>query len=160
VVDNIFGGVGPYNIYNNSVLVASEVLNSYAIESLVTTDEINPYNLIVSDNYNCEFSTTVDVGFDGGYGCIDEPVVITPNYDNYNDEWIPILDLDINIEVEILNRWGQKEFYYSGNSLAFRWNGLANWGGERELPSSDYYYIIKFNNDNYPAKTGVITLIR
>lgn len=160
VLDNIFGGVGPYNIYNNSVLVASEVLNSYAIESLVTTDEINPYNLIVSDNYNCEYSTTVDVGFDGGYGCIDEPVVITPNYDNYNDEWIPILDLDINIEVEILNRWGQKEFYYSGNSLAFRWNGLANWGGERELPSSDYYYIIKFNNDNYPAKTGVITLIR
>ena len=64
VVDNIFGGVGPYNIYNNSVLVASEVLNSYAIESLVTTDEINPYNLIVSDNYNCEYSTTVDVGFD------------------------------------------------------------------------------------------------
>ena len=160
VIDNIIGGVGPYNIYNNSVLVDSDILNSFVIESLITTAEINPYNLIVSDNYNCEYSTTVDVGFDGGYGCIDEPVVITPNYDNYNDEWIPILDLDINIEVEILNRWGQKEFYYRGNSLAFSWNGLANWGGERELPSSDYYYIIKFNNDNYPAKTGVITLIR
>lgn len=160
VFDNIMGGVGPYNIYNNSVLVASDILNSYAIESLINTSEINAYNIVVSDNYNCQYSTTVDIGFDGGYGCINEPVVITPNYDNYNDEWIPILDLDIEIEVEILNRWGQKEFYYSGNSLAFRWNGLANWGGERELPSSDYYYIIKFNNDNYPAKTGVITLIR
>ena len=45
-------------------------------------------------------------------------------------------------------------------SLTFIWNGKANWGGQRDLPSSDYYYIIKFNNDNYSDKTGVITLIR
>ena len=100
------------------------------------------------------------IDFDGGYSCINEPTIITPNYDGYNDEWSPIEDLDVEIEVHILNRWGQKEYFYRGNSLLFSWNGQGNWGGVKELPSSDYYYIIKFNNDNYTDKTGVITLIR
>jgi gliding motility-associated-like protein len=159
-IDNISGGVSPFNIYNNASLVSDEVVNSYIIESLLTTDEINPYSVLITDNFNCEYLASIEIGFDGGFNCINEPVVITPNFDNYNDVWVPILDLNTNIEVTILNRWGQKEFYYSGNSLSFSWNGLANWDGERELPSSDYYYIIKFNNDSYPAKTGVITLIR
>ena len=55
---------------------------------------------------------------------------------------------------------GRKRIPYVGNSLSFSWNGLANWGKDHQLPSSDYYYIIEFTNDNYPAKTGVITLIR
>ena len=91
---------------------------------------------------------------------INEPIIITPNFDNYNDEWIPILDLDVDIEVNILNRWGQKEYVYIGNSLSFVWDGIGNWGGTHDLPSGDYYYIIKFNNNNYTDKTGVITLIR
>ena len=159
-IDNISGGIGPYNIYNNSVLVDENISSYYTIESLLTTDDIDPYTLVITDIYDCQFTTQVNIGFDGGYACVDEPVIITPNFDGYNDEWIPILDLDIEIEVNILNRWGQKEFDYKGNSLSFSWNGKANWGGESELPSADYYYIIKFNNDEYPAKTGVITLIR
>ena len=159
-INNIIGGVGPFSIYNNSDLVASNIFGSFTIESLITTDDISPYNLVITDNYDCQFNTSVDIGFDGGYGCIDEPIIITPNYDGYNDKWIPILDLDTDIEVSILNRWGEKEFLYTGNSLTFSWNGLANWGKDHQLPSSDYYYIIEFTNDNYPAKTGVITLIR
>jgi gliding motility-associated-like protein len=159
-INNIIGGVGPFSIYNNSDLVASNIFDSYTIESLKTTDDISPYNLVVLDNYNCQFNTSVDIGFDGGYGCIDEPIIITPNYDGYNDTWIPILDLNTDIEVSILNRWGEKEFHWVGNSLMFSWDGLANWGKDHQLPSSDYYYIIEFTNDNYPAKTGVITLIR
>jgi gliding motility-associated-like protein len=69
-----------------------------------------------------------------------------------------VFDIDIDIEVIILNRWGKDEFYYSGNSLAFEWNGLATNGNN--LPSTDYYYIIKFNDNNYSDMTGVITLIR
>ena len=159
-INNIIGGVGPFSIYNNSDLVASNIFDSYTIESLITTDDISPYNLVVLDNYNCQFNTSVNIGFDGGYGCIDEPIIITPNYDGYNDTWTPILDLNTDIEVSILNRWGEKEFRYVGNSLSFSWDGLANWGKDHQLPSSDYYYIIEFTNDNYPAKTGVITLIR
>jgi gliding motility-associated-like protein len=159
-IDNISGGIGPYNIYNNSVLVDENITNFYTIESLITTDDLDPYTLLITDSYDCQFTTKVNISYDGGYACVNEPVIITPNFDGYNDQWIPILDLDIEIEVDILNRWGQKEFRYSGNSLSFSWNGKANWGGESDLPSADYYYIIKFNNGEYPAKTGVITLIR
>ena len=85
------------------------------------------------------------------------PIIISPNMDGTNDTWKPILDLSTDIEVSILNRWGKLVYYYSGNSIVFEWDGLST--DNDKLPSMDYYYIIKFNND-YLDKTGVITLIR
>ena len=152
----ILGGVSPYNLYNDSILLDSDIISSYSMTSLLS----DVYNIKITDSYNCQFDTLISVSFNGGYDCINEPIIITPNFDNYNDQWTPILDLDVEIEVSILNRWGQKEYKYIGNSLFFSWNGLANWGGERDLPSADYYYIIKFNNSDFPDRTGVITLIR
>ena len=58
----------------------------------------------------------------------------------------------------MINRWGQTEFQYSGNSIIFEWDGLNSNGSK--LSSTDYYYIIKFYNKNYPDRTGVITLMR
>ena len=150
------GGVGTYTVSNNSIELSNDVLSTLSIEN----HPINTYDISITDSYNCKLDTAITVGFDGGYNCINEPTIITPNNDDFNDVWVPIVDLDTDIEVIIMNRWGQKEFYYSGNSLPFRWNGQANWGGQRDLPSSDYYYIIKFTNDNYSDRTGVITLIR
>ena len=152
----IEGGVPPFSINNNFSQISSNVFSSYLLDSLLSAS----YTIKILDSYNCEYDTLVNVDFDGGYDCINEPIIISPNFDNYNDVWTPVLDLDTEIIVTILNRWGQKEYKYVGNSLNFSWNGLANWGGERELPTSDYYYIIRFNNNNFPAKTGVITLIR
>ena len=85
-------------------------------------------------------------------------IVISPNSDGTNDNWHPIYDIDTDIEVIILNRWGEQEFYYSGNSLVFEWDGLSANGNK--LSSTDYYYIIKFKDNNFPDRTGVITLIR
>mgnify|MGYP001361843104 CR=1 FL=1 len=151
------GGVEPYKLYNSSKLVTDNMSSSYTFSELLT----NNYDLSIVDNYGCRIDTSIYIDFDGGYSCINEPTIISPNFDNYNDEWIPIQDLDVEIEVHILNRWGQKEYKYVGNSLLFAWDGIGNWGGsKRELPSADYYYIIKFNNDNYSDRTGVITLIR
>lgn len=152
----ITGGVEPFNIYLDNDLVSSNVFGNATINNLLSAS----YSIRLSDVYECSLDSSFEIGFNGGYNCINEPIIITPNSDNYNDEWIPILDLDVDIEVNILNRWGQKEFVYNGNSLSFSWNGIANWGGTRNLVSSDYYYIIKFNNDQYPDRTGVITLIR
>ena len=159
-INAISGGVSPYEIYINGDLIVDETYFSANLESLVSTVYSGSYQLLINDANNCKFKSEVDLSFDGGYQCIDEPIVISPNFDGFNDIWIPILDFESDIEVNILNRWGQLEYKYIGNSLTFSWDGLANWGGSHDLPSSDYYYIIKFNNDNYPAKTGVITLIR
>ena len=152
----ISGGMPPFSINNDLSQISSNIFSSYMLNSLLPAS----YAINIIDSDNCEFNTLVNVDFDGGYDCINEPTIISPNFDNYNDVWTPILDLDTEISVSILNRWGQKEYVYIGNSLSFSWNGMANWTGVRELPTADYYYIIKFNNNNFPAKTGVITLIR
>ena len=157
-VDNFTGGTAPYNVYNNGTLYAQNEYASTTIDTLFTTINGDPYSLLITDANNCEFTTDISLDFDGGYNCIDVPIIISPNLDGTNDVWKPILDLSTNIEVSILNRWGKLEYYYSGNSIGFEWDGLST--DNDKLPSMDYYYIIKFNNVNYPDRTGVITLIR
>ena len=153
-VHNINGGYPPFSVIVNGELLAEDIVNSISINELFTS--INHITLV--DAIGCELSDTITLDYIGGYDCIEIPVVVSPNNDGANDNWHPIFDIDADIEVIILNRWGGDEFYYSGNSLMFEWNGLATNGGN--LPSTDYYYIIKFNDNNYPDMTGVITLIR
>jgi gliding motility-associated-like protein len=153
-VHNINGGYPPFSVIVNGELLAEDIVNSILIDDLFAST--NQITLV--DAIGCELSDTITVDYIGGYNCIEVPVVVSPNNDGTNDSWHPIFDIDVDIEVIILNRWGEEEFYYSGNSLAFEWNGLATNGDN--LPSTDYYYIIKFNDNNYPDMTGVITLIR
>jgi gliding motility-associated-like protein len=155
---NINGGnsIASYSVFVNDEIVSNNVLNEILIDSLLATD----YQiLIINNNDGCTIvDSLLAIGYIGGYDCIDVPIVVSPNGDGTNDTWKPIYDIDTDIEVIILNRWGITEFYYSGNSLVFEWNGMRT--DKNSLPSTDYYYIIKFNNTNYPDKTGVITLIR
>ena len=116
------------------------------------------YLLTFVDVNGCTFSEVLLVDYIGGYNCISVPVVISPNNDGTNDLWHPINDLSTEIEVSVLNRWGQSEYYYKGNSMNFEWNGINSDGNE--LPSNDYYYIIQFRDKEYSDLTGVITLIR
>ena len=157
-INNLFGGIPPYSIYNNGNLYTEAIYFSSTIESLVSTLNSDPYQVLITDAINCEFTKEVILDFDGGYNCIDVPIIISPNYDGTNDSWQPVLDINTDIEVLILNRWGKVEFNYSGNSVIFEWNGLASDGSK--LPTTDYYYIIKFNNNSYPDRTGALTLIR
>ena len=132
---------------------------STAVKS-VTPENLLPkeYLLTFVDVNGCSFSEVLNVDYIGGYNCISVPVVISPNNDGTNDLWHPINDLSTEIEVSVLNRWGQSEYYYKGNSMNFEWNGINSDGNE--LPSNDYYYIIQFRDKEYSDLTGVITLIR
>ena len=149
----VSGGTPPYN-YDWIDSDGNTVSSDANATGLLAGD----YTYTITDANNCEYDSTLSIWFDGGYDCIEVPIIISPNFDGTNDTWDPVQDLDTDIEVTILNRWGEVEFYYSGNSTAFSWDGKMTDG--RELPSFDYYFIIKFNNINYPDKTGVITLIR
>ena len=153
-VHSINGGYPPFSVIVNGELFSENIVNAISISDLFAS--INQITLV--DAIGCELSDTITVDYIGGYDCIEVPVIVSPNNDGTNDNWRPIFDIDVDIEVIILNRWGKDEFYYSGNSLAFKWNGLATNG--KNLPSTDYYYIIKYNDNNYPDMTGVITLIR
>jgi len=153
-VHNINGGYPPFSVIVNGELLAEDIVYSFSIDDLFAST--NQITLV--DAIGCELNETITVDYIGGYNCIEVPVVVSPNNDGINDSWHPIFDIDVDIEVIILNRWGEEEFYYSGNSLVFDWNCLATNGNN--LPSTDYYYIIKYNDNNYSDMTGVITLIR
>ena len=157
-INNIYGGAPPYNVYKNGELITEGTYNSANIDNLAVSDNNIPYIITIIDDNNCEEDSTVMIDYIGGYNCIDEPIIISPNYDGTNDVWQPVVDLDVDMEVSILNRWGELEYYYTGNSILFIWDGVPENGGE--LPSADYYYIIKFKNNSYPARTGALTLIR
>ena len=157
-INNIYGGTPPFNVYKNGELHTEGTYNSTNIENLASSDNGLPYIIKVIDNNNCEEDSNFMINYIGGYNCIDEPIIISPNYDGTNDVWQPVVDLDVDMEVSILNRWGELEYNYSGNSLLFIWDGVPENGGE--LPSADYYYIIKFKNNSYPTRTGALTLIR
>ena len=79
----------------NSILLTDNMSSSFSIGDLLT----NNYSLSIVDNAGCRIDTSIFIDFDGGYSCIIEPTIITPNFDNINDTWIPIEDLDIEIEV-------------------------------------------------------------
>ncbi len=153
-IHSISGGYPPYELSVDGNVLANDVVSSYIINDLSAS--LHTISLI--DDIGCTLVDTINVDYIGGYDCIDEPIIISPNSDGTNDNWHPIYDIDTEIEVIILNRWGEREFYYSGNSLVFEWDGLSTNGNK--LPSTDYYYIIKFKDNNYPDRTGVITLIR
>jgi gliding motility-associated-like protein len=153
-IDNINSGIAPYSIYLNGDLLDDNVINTMEIANLLK----GAYMLTLIDNSGCEFTDSLFVDYIGGYDCIIVPIIISPNNDGTNDFWHPIYDVDTEIKVTILNRWGQVEYYYQGNSVVFQWDGLGGRGNK--LPSADYYYIIKYQNNSYPDRTGVVTLIR
>ena len=153
-INNIQLNGAPYSLFFDGELISEDIFDSYTIENLLPKE----YLLTFVDVNGCTFSEVLLVDYIGGYNCISVPVVISPNNDGTNDLWHPINDLSTEIEVSVLNRWGQSEYYYKGNSMNFEWNGINSDGNE--LPSNDYYYIIQFRDKEYSDLTGVITLIR
>ena len=68
--------------------------------------------------------------------------VITPNSDGYNDvvDFSAVLSFD-NSSAEIYNRYGKVVFKATKKNPI--WNGTEN---SRKLPTSSYWYIIKWEN--------------
>ena len=89
------GGVEPYALYSNSNMLTDNMSTSFNISDLLT----NNYNLSIIDNVGCSIDTSIFIDFDGGYSCIIEPTIISPNFDNINDEWIPIEDLMLKLKL-------------------------------------------------------------
>ena len=154
-ISSIYGGQSPYDILINED-VYEDIESNLMIANLAATEDTLIVRVI--DINNCVVNIEFMVDFIGGYDCIDVPVIVSPNSDDINDDWNPLDNIDTEIEITILNRWGGAEYYYSGNSIAFNWNGLNTSGNK--IPSGDYYYIIDFKDNNYLDLTGVITLIR
>lgn len=143
---DISGGTGPYDV------IWSDGITSVSRSNLLP----GPYSVVVTDAHDCAATTSVIVGAAGSFGCLVIPTIITPNSDNYNDEWIITnIDLYPDAEVNIYTRWG-KLIYRTKNISANPWDGRYN---GKLMPTDSYHYILYLNDGSGP-KSGVISVIR
>jgi len=109
------------------------------------------YTITVTDSIGCNI--TVSDFVDHIEGCLFIADAITPNGDEYNDEWIVggLLDFPEST-VKVYNRYGQLMF--SSESGDVHWDGRFN---NQRLPIADYYYVISLNPSDPPI-TGTVSL--
>ena len=85
------------------------------------------------------------------------PNSFTPNSDNDNDTWFPIVKNISFLEVRIFNRWGEEIFF--SNDVNSTWNGYYS---NQLCQNGVYVYLVNWKTieGRSYAKTGHIVLIR
>ena len=86
---------------------------------------------------------------------IEIPNVFTPNEDGNNDGWAPQNTSNYkNLVVYIYDRYGRKIAELKQGQT---WNGKYN---NNELPTGDYWYVLKVNENDDREYVGHFTLYR
>lgn len=111
------------------------------------------YTVRVVDENGCESTATIDMEFID----IEIPNFFTPDGDGKNDVWIPRNITQFpDIFIKIYDRYGREVYRIKDNEDG--WNGLYQ---EADLPTGDYWYIIKLNGeDDQREFVGNFTLYR
>lgn len=147
------GGAAPYtyvwNTFPNN--------NSPIITNLCP----GPYFVVVTDSRGCTSSPNLPPGLveDDRYPCIDTRVVITPDGDGLNEEFIVNCINEFNSNhLEIYNRWGQLVFEVDNYDNT--WRGTDQNGND--LPEGPYYYILEYIDfdNNLIQRKGSITILK
>ncbi len=149
---NVSGGTGPYTFQWNAGLGTE-----------ATQRDLCPgdYMVIVTDANGCSNlnePALLSVQ-DRRFPCVEARVVITPDGDGLNEEFIiNCIDELRNNNVKIYNRWGQ--LVYEVDNYDNTWNGRTTNGDE--LPDGPYYYIIEYENLNKVKQQikGSISVLR
>ena len=111
------------------------------------------YTVRVVDQNGCELSVEVFAEFID----IEIPDFFTPDGDGDRDFWAPENSEGFpNILTIIFDRYGRELYRMELNDAP--WNGVYQ---SRNLPSGDYWYIIKLRGENDPREiVGHFTLYR
>ena len=80
------------------------------------------------------------------------PIIVFLQNRPQNPEWYN----DINITVEVYNRWGAQVFSSKGYTSEKRWDGTYK---GKDVPIGTYYYVIRLNDGSKPI-TGHVTIVR
>lgn len=145
----------------------------YPIEGLSCTDCSSPeikatrnitYFLEVSDQNGCTSLDSITIRVNEIKSDIYVPSVFSPNGDNINDFWMPVLsDTQGKIlSLSIYDRWGNKVFECTNktdNTIQCGWNGMFD--GKKCLPGVYVYYVYwKDPNGIFKNIAGDLTLLR
>ncbi len=111
------------------------------------------YTVRVIDANGCEATENIFIEFID----IEIPNFFTPDGDGQNDVWMPRNQEGFpEILTVIFDRYGREVYRMSLNTPG--WNGLYN---ETELPTGDYWYVIKLRGENDDREfVGNFTLYR
>lgn len=137
-------------------------VNNQATDNTASTFVHSPlqttvYTVRAMNSIGCMATDSVQVTIDTA---CELPNAITPNGDNYNENWrIPLAYTDPNLKVEIFNRWGQliwNTTAYNNDTDAFK--GKNNNGDE--VAEGTYYYVITPSTSAREVLSGHITVLR
>ncbi|MFN7116622.1 MAG: gliding motility-associated C-terminal domain-containing protein [Saprospiraceae bacterium] len=128
--------------------------------------------LRLRDSVRVTLSDTIQVIFDANCCEARIPNAFTPNGDNKNDIFAPVLPTHCvfqDYQLQVFNRWGQKVFDTQLMNVPLTPETVVGWDGKvdgKDAPSDVYVYWMRYtatgNNNTYPSSTkkGNITLIR
>ncbi|WP_405251446.1 T9SS type B sorting domain-containing protein [Dokdonia sp. Asnod3-C12] len=131
---------------NNTAIVNTEGLGEYeyAIDTASNFQDSNTFTGLTNDYYDFYVRDKNGCGTVTKRQLIlDYPRYFTPNGDGYHDEWkiIGIGDIEDIASIYIFDRYGKLLKQLSPQSSG--WNGIYR---GKLLPSSDYWFLLKFNN--------------
>ena len=122
-------------------------------DNTFTIRRSDTYTVRVVDENGCESIATIAMEFID----IEIPNFFTPDGDGFNDLWIPRnISQFPDIFIKIYDRYGREVHRIQDTEDG--WNGLYQ---ESQLPSGDYWYIIKLNGEDDGREfVGHLTLYR
>lgn len=129
------------------------------IES-TTVEETGWYTVTVIDTNGCAGVDSTYILVENNKNCLFIPDLITPDFDNHNDNWvIPGIENFDKAVVQIFNRWGNLIYYSSPYNND--WNGQVNRGAtidgkDGKVPVGTYFYIIELNEGENTTYKGYI----
>ncbi|WP_423998428.1 T9SS type B sorting domain-containing protein [Maribacter sp. IgM3_T14_3] len=106
-------------------------------ENVFYITETGTYAITVVDENGCEATASLFIEFID----IEIPNFFTPNGDGQNDFWMPDnIEVYPEIFISIYDRYGRSVYTFKDNEDG--WDGFYQ---ENELPTGDYWYVIKLN---------------
>lgn len=143
IVANVQGGTQPYTYTFNGHNNGND--NSYVY------DQTGPYTVVVTDSAGCFITMTRPFTFIPIY----IPDVFTPDGDGNNDEWKPQnTSIYPNLITKVYDRYGRVVAeLLEGQG----WNGKYH---GNELPTGDYWYVLKVDGNDGQEFVGHFTLYR
>lgn len=141
----VTGGKEGYTFYLNDVNIDNE--NSFYIKRTDT------YTIRVVDENGCEAVGSIFMEFID----IEIPNFFTPDADGTNDKWLPKnISQFPDIWINVFDRYGRTVYNLKDDPEG--WSGLYQ---DTDLPTGDYWYIIKLNGENDTREfIGNFTLYR